>query len=372
MAAALLEWLGAGAGARVSGLLVGVTDSPPIDPRLEQVVGEHPVPDRASFNAAARLEQLAASVRPTDCVYVLLSGGATSLIGAPVRGISESDYRAAFDLLLGSGLDIGDMNAIRKQISKWGAGRLALAVGTAAVQPLIISDVESDDPATIGSGPCTADPGGAKTAVKILRDRKLIEKLPASVRDFLLRAAEQKLSRDDFRQVSNPRVAGHDVPVDAAVAFAESRGFPVTKGPRLTGEASACGRDLALRLVATRRPSPSIHVSGGETTVTLAGGTGSGGRCQEIALSAARELAGADSPITLLVAGTDGRDGPTDAAGAIVDASTWSSIADTGRDPARDLASHDAYPALDAAGALLRTGHTGTNMMDLAIAVVGG
>ena len=333
MASALLEWLGDDTN-RVSGLLVGVDEHPPLHPGLEQLVGDHPIPGRASLRAAVRLEQLTAAVRPNDQLYVLISGGTTSLIGAPIGGVSERDYRERFESLLRSGLDIGAMNAIRKQISRWGDGRVARAVAPAAVQPLIISDVESNDPATVGSGPC---------------------------------------SGDDLPHVALPRVAKHDVPVDAALSFARSRGFTVSRGTRLTGEASVCGRDIAKRLIADarRESSPAIVVSGGETTVTLSDDRGIGGRCQELALSAARELGAAGAPISLLAAGTDGRDGPTDAAGAIVDETTWASITESGRDPARDLARHDAYPALDAVGALLRTGHTGTNMMDLAIAIIG-
>lgn len=333
MAAAVLEWLGDDT-SRVSGLLVDVAERPRLHAGIEHLVGDHPVPGSASFHAAARLEQLTAAVRPNDQVYVLVSGGTTSLIGAPLSGISERDYRDRFESLLRSGLDIGAMNAIRKQISRWGDGRVARAVAPAAVQPLIISDVESNDPATIGSGPCSG------------------ENLP---------------------HVAPPLVASHDVPVASAITFARSRGLSVSEGPRLTGEAAQCGRDIAKRLIADarRESSPAIVVSGGETTVTMSDDRGVGGRCQELALSAARELGAAGAPISLLAAGTDGRDGPTDAAGAIVDETTWASITESGRDPARDLARHDAHPALHAVGALLRTGHTGTNMMDLAIAIVG-
>jgi len=378
MATALLEWLGPAAGERVAGLLVSVSSHTARLPRLEQLVGDHPVPGSASFNASRRLEQLTAAVGPADQVYVLLSGGATSLIGAPVDGIPERDYRLVFELLLGAGLDIREMNAIRKQISRWSAGRLAIAIAPAPVQPLIMSDVESDNPATIGSGPCTFDPAGAGGALDILHERRLVERVPSSVRDFLVSAVERDprpatSTTDTLGHVSTPRIARHALPVDAADDFARTLGLDVIRGPRLSGEASVCGRELAALLLseADRAEPETIVISGGETTVTLAGGNGTGGRCQELALSAAQVLAESGGrSVTLLVAGTDGRDGPTDAAGAVVDGSTWSAIASSGRDPARDLRRHDSHPALDAAGALLRTGHSGTNMMDVAIAIL--
>lgn len=378
MATALLQWLGSARGERIAGLLVSVSAAPALHPRLEQIAGDHPVPDSASCTAAQRLEQLTAAVGPHDQVYVLLSGGATSLIGAPVSGIPERDYRAALEQLLGAGLDITEMNAVRKQISRWGSGRLALAVAPARVQPLIISDVESDDPATIGSGPCTAEAGNAARALGILGNSRIAGRIPASVRDHLVRAAAQEAGSPttaihQLSHVSTARIAGNAIPVDAAANFARRRGLSVLRGPRMSGDAAQYGRALAALLTghAARAIGPAVVISGGETTVTLSEGSGTGGRCQELALSAAQVLdENHDHSATLLVAGTDGRDGPTDAAGAVVDGSTWSAITRSGRDPARDLERHDSHSALDAAAALLRTGHSGTNMMDIAIAVV--
>lgn len=374
MATALLAWLGAKAHPRVRGIIVDVAEGPRVHEQLEQRVGNHPGPGRASFAAASRLEEYTTLVRPADQVYVLISGGASSLIGAPMSAISEAEYRATFETLLASGLDIREMNAIRKHISRWGAGRLAEAVSPARVQPVIISDVESDDPATIGSGPCSPDVEGPASAVKILRERRLIEKIPASVRNFLFESSGHHQSIEtNLSHVAPVSLAGHDLPVDAAISFAKKRRLKVTKGARLVGDAATSGSDLAITLAAASKKArtPAVVVCGGETTVTLTDDSGVGGRCQELALSAARGLCAAKaSRVLLLVAGTDGRDGPTDAAGAIVDSSTWEAISNAGRDPEEDLARHDSYSALDAAGALIRTGHTGTNMMDLAIAIV--
>jgi glycerate-2-kinase len=202
----------------------------------------------------------------------------------------------------------------------------------------------------------------------------LIDRFPSSVSDYLIRAAERDPradAADTPGHVLNPRIAPNALPVEAAFDVSRGRGFEVIGGPRLRGEASDCGRQLAATLIsaADGARADTIVVSGGETTVTLSGASGSGGRCQELALSAAQALA-EFAPVTLLVAGTDGRDGPTDAAGAVVDGSTWSAIASSGREPGRDLERHDSYHSLDSAGALLRTGHSGTNMMDVAIAIL--
>ncbi|HEU5039710.1 MAG TPA: MOFRL family protein, partial [Gemmatimonadales bacterium] len=178
-----------------------------------------------------------------------------------------------------------------------------------------------------------------------------------------------------FARVSLELVASNRLALDAAAKRAAELGLdPVVSEAPLAGEASAVGSSVAATLLqdcvtATIPQPPRCLIWGGETTVTLGDTPGLGGRCQELALAAARTLAGAPDGVALLAAGTDGRDGPTDAAGAIVDAGTWAAIARAGRDPARDLLAHDAYHALDAAGALLRPGLTGTNVMDVVIGI---
>ncbi len=337
MAVGATQWLDTSTHA-VRGIVVSPEPPNASIPGIVHVIGDHPVPGPNSATAADRLADIANDVAAGDEVYVLISGGTTSLIGAPLEGISATDYRAAFQRLLGSGLDIDAMNALRKQMSRWGDGRLALALRHAKVQPVIMSDVVTDDPATIGSGPCSPS-----------RDHSA------------------------FAHVARPLIARHDLPVRAALSIVRERGLRVEQGPPLTGEARDCGRELARHLVrrASSVDEPTVIICGGETTVTLDGAHGKGGRCQELALSAAEVLShSARLRISLLAAGTDGRDGPTDAAGAIVDGQTWRTIHEAGRLPASDLAGHDAYAALDAAKSLLRTGPTGTNMLDLGLALV--
>jgi glycerate-2-kinase len=364
----------------------GIVVPPALEPSphraLAAVRGDHPEPGEGSLAAARVLGVVATRVAPEDEVWVLLSGGATSLLAAPVAGLSPEELRALYTLLLGSGLDITAMNRIRKRFSRWGGGRLARALAPARVRVFAVSDVIGDDLASIGSGPCVPDPATAAEVRRLLEDAALWDRVPAAVRRALLvsesgeTAETPKPGDRAFARVTVELIASNRLAVEAAARRAVELGLdPEVMDTPLAGEAAAAGADLAAVLLQHCQrpgtPQPGrrrCFVWGGETTVTL-GDTppGLGGRCQELALSAARVLAGAPDGVALLAAGTDGRDGPTDAAGAVVDGDTWAAIAAAGRDPAHDLASHDAYRALDAAGALLRTGLTGTNVMDVVV-----
>ena len=380
----LAEW-----GAEPEG---GVIVGPPADhsphPRLRLAPGDHPEPGAGSLAAAGALEQTTAQVGPDDEVWVLLSGGTTSLIGAPEEGLSPAELSQLYALLLGSGLDIAAMNRIRKRFSRWGGGRLARALAPARVRVYVISDVIGDDLASIGSGPCVPDPTSAAEVRRLLQRSNLWERLPASARRLVTavdageRPETPKPGDQAFARVSVELIASNRLALEAAAKRAAELGLaPVVEETPLAGEASAAGASVAALLLqhcgreeipqpAGRKVGPAwCLIWGGETTVTLGSTAGLGGRCQELALAAARTLAGARPGTALLAAGTDGRDGPTDAAGAIVDGSTWDAVRRAGRDPQRDLDAHDAYFALDAADALLRPGLTGTNVMDVVIGI---
>ena len=301
---------------------------------LAWVAGDHPVPAGRSAEAAAAVGEAAGRVQHGDEVLVLVSGGTSSLIAAPAPGAGIPDLGTLFASLLDSGADILAMNAVRRRALRWGGGRLAEALGRAQVRCVVLSDVPAGGAHDVGSGPC--DQPWVPTVV----------------------AADNRTA------------------VLAAVAAARTRGWDaVAACEELRGEAAGCGRRLASRLIALAHPgregATRCLVWGGETAVRLEGAHGTGGRSQELALAAAEALAGAGGGrVTLLAAGTDGRDGPTHAAGAVVGGRSWSAIAAAGLDPALHLARHDAYPALDAIGALIRTGPTGTNVADLAIGLV--
>jgi hydroxypyruvate reductase len=366
------------------GIVVAPAPAPSPHPSLPVAVGDHPEPGAGSLAAAIALAECAHSASSGAEVWVLLSGGTTSLLGAPVDGIPPEDLSRIYALLLGSGLDITAMNRIRKRFSRWGGGRLARALAPAPVRVYVVSDVIGDDLASIGSGPCVPDPTTAADLRELLRASGLWEQLPESARRLVIEAeaggiAETPKPGDQaFARVTLELIASNGLALEAAAKRAAELGLaPVVSGTPLAGEASAAGASVAATLVQDCAgpgiPQPDrkrCFIWGGETTVTLGPRPeGLGGRCQELALAAARSLASAPPGLVLLAAGTDGRDGPTDAAGAIVDGRTWDAVKAAGRDPARDLAAHDAYRALDAAGALLRPGLTGTNVMDVVIGV---
>lgn len=363
------------------------------------VAGDHPVPGPRSFAAAQRIGEIAGRMKSGDVALVLVSGGATSLIAAPLRGMTEAELTQLFELLLASGLDIAAVNAVRRRFTRWGGGRLALAIAPAAAHCLAVSDVPGDDLATIGSGPSVPDHTTADDVIDILEEAKLIDRVPKSFHRYLLdvsRGAEPetpKAGHPAFAHGTARVIANNRGALDAAAERARALGAGavyVVDAP-LVGEAAAAGEAIARWLIELRDrsptpgalPAPRVAIWGGETTVTLRSHSRKsatptpppGGRCQELSLAAARGLFEAGERgqgISLLAAGTDGRDGTSEAAGAFVDALTWSAIQRAGLDPAVALAQHASNGALGAVNALFSPGPTGTNVMDVIIGVVDG
>lgn len=390
MAAAAVHWLGEGKRQPAGGIVVAPAAGSAPHPRLTFVQGDHPEPGPGSLTAAEALSHTAEQVGDEDEVWVLLSGGTTSLVGAPEPGLEPAELSAIYSLLLGSGLDITAMNRIRKRFSRWGGGKLARALAPARVRVFVVSDVIGDDLASIGSGPCVPDSTTAAEVRALLEGADLWRHIPESARGLLLATESGKTAETPkpgdpaFSRVTLEVIASNRRALEAAAGRATELGLvPRVIDTPIAGEAAAAGASIAsgllkdcAGLLARRtkpRAGPACIIWGGETTVSLGEHrAGLGGRCQELALAAAQVLSSAESPVTLLAAGTDGRDGPTDAAGAIVDQDTWRAVAGAGRDPARDLATHDAYHALDAAGVLLRPGLTGTNVMDIVIGICDG
>jgi glycerate 2-kinase len=380
------------------GVIVGPEPAPTPHQALVALAGDHPIPGHASLAAANAIGDAVAAVRAGDEVLALISGGGTALAAAPVlaaRDFTQADLGRLYDLLLASGADVVAMNAVRKRFARWLGGRLGLALAPARVHALIVSDVLGDDLASISSGPCTPDPLTARD-IRTRLDRARLS--PHAVADPAARATlERAFAYLDavtaghapetpkphdaaFAGISTRIVVSNAHAVEAAAAHARAAGIDevtVVEQP-LVGEAAICGVRLASDLIARRMRHRGPHITrcvvwGGETTVTLGPTPGQGGRNQELALAAARSLADAGdraSGIMVLAAGTDGRDGPTDAAGAIVDGLTWHAVSANGRDPATDLATHNAYPALHATHSLLHVGHTGTNVMDVVIGLI--
>jgi hydroxypyruvate reductase len=384
MAAAAVEALRAWQREPAGGIIVAPEAAPSPHPSLKATVGDHPVPGAGSRAAALALGHAVRQVTRGDEVWVLLSGGATSLLAAPIDGIADADFQWLFARLLTTGLDIRAINQIRKRFARWGAGRLAAALDGAAVRLFVVSDVVGDDLLAIGSGPCVPDPSTAADVRQALEATPLWQELPAGLRDYLAQVEAGRLPETPkpeapvFDAVTGEVISNNRAAILGAARKAESLGFEtvVTTKP-LIGAAADAGRKVAewvlTRPAVSKGPEerPWCMIWGGETTVALGEKHGTGGRCQELALAAAERLSahGARPGLRVLALGTDGRDGPTDAAGGVVDATTWGKIAAAGIDPKAALAEHDAYHALDAAGALVKLGLTGTNVMDVVIAL---
>jgi glycerate-2-kinase len=340
------------------------------------VGGAHPIPDAAGAGATVRV---VASVRAADAstlVVVVVSGGASSLLVAPADGLSLADKQTLAARLVGAGAEIGALNAIRKHCSAVKGGGLArAAAGAAGVFTLVHSDVIGDDLATVGSGPAVPDPTTFADASAALARLLPADAVPAAVRERFRRGTAGMVSETPkpgdpaFVRTRAVLVGGNRDAVEAAAAEARRRGFAVevVETP-IGGDAAAVGRALAAR-IAGGPPSRRALVAGGETTVRAVAG-GRGGRSQHLALAAATALAG--MPIVLLAAGTDGVDGPTDAAGACVDGGTVARARARGLDPDGALAATDSNALLAATGDLVRTGPTGTNVADVVIALRAG
>jgi glycerate 2-kinase len=339
----------------------------------------HPVPDPSGQQAARRMLTLVEQLTADDLVFVLLSGGASSLLPAPAPGVTLADKQQTTALLLRSGATIHEINAVRKHLSAMKGGRLAAAT-PARIISLILSDVLGDDLGTIGSGPTAPDRSTYAEAAQILRRYRIWTKVPSNVRARLLTGGQggypesPKPGARLFRRVQNRIIGNNQAAVATLAAEATRSGLqPLVLTTFLQGEAREAAKwfgALAREIVATARPArrPACTIAGGELTVTVRG-TGRGGRAQEFALAAAREIAGLRH-VWIAGFGTDGTDGPTDAAGAVVDGQTLARAARLHVDPVDALDRNDAYHFFKTVGGHIRTGPTGTNVNDLYVLIV--
>jgi glycerate-2-kinase len=341
-------------------------------PRMPLRVGAHPIPDARSAAAAEEALRLVEGALPQDVLVVLLSGGASSLLSAPAAGLSALDLARTNEALLASGAPIDEVNGVRKHLSLVSGGRLAKRARSRRIEVLVVSDVPGDRLDVIGSGPCAADPSRYADALDVLRRRAIRERVPAAVLAYLEAGArgEQpetpKPGDPALARVRHTLLASNRTALDAAAEAAARLGLrPLSVTARLAGEARRAGQRIGALAGCARVEAPVCLLAGGETTVTVRG-AGRGGRSQELALAASLELAGTRG-VALLAAGTDGSDGPTDAAGAFADPGSVARAATHGCDARAALARNDSYAFFEAAGDLLRTGPTGTNVMDLVL-----
>ncbi len=337
--------------------------------RIELQQCGHPVPDERGVAGAARIAEIAASAGPGDLVLCLISGGASALLPLPAAPVTLPEKQEMTRLLLACGADIHELNAVRKHVSRIKGGQLARLAAPARVEALLLSDVIGDDLDTIGSGPTAPDASTFATVAGILEKYALGGRVPESIRDRIAAGVRGEIAETPkagdpvFALVRNSIVGSNRLALAAAARRARALGYRTTVlSSSIEGETREIAR-MHAAIARDSRPGTCI-VTGGETTVTIKG-PGLGGRNQEFVLAAAIDIAG-HPEIVILSAGTDGSDGPTDAAGAIADGDTLR------RNPeaARYLAANDSYHYFESLGDLIVTGPTNTNVMDIHVILV--
>jgi glycerate 2-kinase len=351
---------------------------------LELLEAGHPLPDDESVEAGSRIRQFAEKkVRPEDLVLCLFSGGASSLLVSPATGISLHDKRECARLLIQSRADIRELNAVRKHLSDIKSGGLARLLAPAQVVSLILSDVVGDDPGTIASGPMSPDSTTFSDCIGILRKYRLWKRVPLTVRRRFEHGAAggiaetPKMGDPVFEKTSTYIIGSNAHACTAAATTARRFGYDtMVLTSRLegdNGEAARFHMSVAREIVSRRRPlrRPACLISGGETTIEVTG-KGKGGRNQEFVLRCVRELADIRMPCLVVSLGTDGTDGPTDAAGAIADNRTLDRSMCHGADfLEKMLGDNNSYEFFRRLGDLVITGPTRTNVMDVHIVMVG-
>lgn len=360
-------------GDRIASGLVIAPEGPAVAPwRL--VIAEHPTPGAGSLRGGRLAIEVARRVEADDVLLVLLSGGASALMSAPARGLTLADKCRTTGLLLHGGTDIHSLNAVRKHLSAVKGGQLATATRGRTLT-LAMSDVVGDDPSVIGSGPTTADMSTFTDALDVLRRGPGIARFPAAVVARLQSGAggavaetpkpgDAGLARSTLRVIASRQTA-----MEGAAAEARQRGYRVfVQEAPVVGEAREAAVPLlaAVRSAARACPAPCCVIASGETTVKVTG-TGIGGRNQELALALVQALSGAPRPVACASLGTDGVDGPTEAAGAVVDPDSRARAEAAGLDPAAFLAANDSHHFFASLGDLIQTGPTGTNVGDLQV-----
>jgi glycerate 2-kinase len=372
MARAVEQFLGD----RISAGCVNVKDGETARTRIIELRPcGHPVPDERGLNGAKRIEAICNEAGENDLVICLLSGGASALTPYPAPPITLAEKQETTRLLLACGASIHEINAVRKHISAIKGGQLARFCAPARVLSLILSDVVGDDLDVIGSGPTAPDPTTFETAFAILGKYELRDRVPARVRERVRNGATETPKPADplFENVENIIVGSNQKSLESAARQAKDLGYrTLILSSTIQGETQDVARvhaAIARQIRVHGQPvrPPVCVISGGETTVTMSNGLcGKGGRNQEFALAAAIDMAGLDDAL-ILSAGTDGTDGPTDAAGAMADGTT---VTRTSLSASEALAGHDAYPFFQEIGDLVITGSTGTNVMDLHLILV--
>ena len=350
--------------------------------KIKVCEASHPVPDERGVKGTEEILALVEKAGARDLVICLISGGGSALLIAPIGDISLEDKQNATKLLLASGATIHEINTIRKHLSRAKGGRLAQMAYPATVASLILSDVVGDDLDVIASGPTVPDSSTFKDAEQILKGYGICDQLASSVRHYIEKGScdqiedTPKSDNPAFQKCSQELVGNNLQALQAAAKAAESLGYrPLILSSKVEGEACEVAKfftAIAKETLGSGNPlkPPVCVLCGGETTVTLQG-DGRGGRNQEFALAAALSIEGLDNMV-VLSGGTDGTDGPTDAAGAIADGTTLTRARENDLDPKDFLQRNDSYRFFQKLDDLVMTGPTRTNVMDLYMLLVGG
>lgn len=376
MASSCLDVLGAQV---TGGLVVGLPDEAGATPPLEWMASSHPVPDDRSVRAGRAAMDLARALDDDDVLCVLLSGGASAMLAVPAPGITLDDKRTTTARLLAAGADITSLNMVRKHLSEIKGGRLSAAT-RARVLAWLLSDVVGNDPSVIGSGPTVADATTFEDTLRVLDRFGGRSSYPVTVVAHIERGAAGRVPETpkpgaaDLRRTTTEVIGSAVDAVSAAATVARRLGYQIVICDRpVTGEARDAARAHAewLSDQLSRLSGRVCLLSSGETTVTVRG-KGIGGRNQEFTLALAMAWADRGRPIVAASFGTDGVDGPTDAAGARVNRDTIARALGRGLDADLALQANDSWSFFNALGDLMRTGPTGTNVGDLQIVLAGG
>ena len=350
---------------------------------VDVIGAAHPLPDEAGLKAAQIVADRVRNAKENELVLVLVSGGGSALIPYPAGQISLQEKIATTDLLLASGADINQINCVRKHLSRLKGGGLARMAAPAHLHALILSDVLGDYLSAIASGPTVADNSTYADAIEIFKAKGIWEQVPINVRQHLEQgklgniAETPKPGDDVFKNTGHTLIGSNTISVNAMLQATQNLGYETKLySDHLCGEARIVGATLVAQCVEGRLKSVPQNklialLAGGETTVTLKG-NGRGGRNQEMALAfaIAAEQQGLTGDWVFLSGGTDGRDGPTDAAGGIVDPNSIKRMTQAGVNPIELLENNDSYSALKTFDDLVITGATGTNVADLQIVLI--
>ncbi|MDH3975314.1 MAG: glycerate kinase [Deltaproteobacteria bacterium] len=349
--------------------------------KIKMLEASHPLPDDKGVAAGEKLIELLKDSREKTLLLCLISGGGSALLVAPSEGVSLEDKKKTTDLLLKAGAEIDELNCVRKHLSRLKGGRLAQLASPSTIISFILSDVIGDHLDIIASGPTSADRSTFKDALAVIEKSKIKDYTPPSVLNFLTAGSiglveeTPKPGSEVLDRVKNEIVGNNSIALEAAKEKALALGYKVElTTSALSGEASKVASQMAKEAVRRRKsqgPGEKLCLlSGGETTVKVKG-NGKGGRNMELALVFADKIKGKKG-ITLLSAGTDGTDGPTDAAGAIVDGATVIDAEAKGLDASDFLKNNDSYHFFSRSSGLFKTGPTGTNVMDIQVMIIEG